>query len=38
MQQSQEYLRQCYMKPIVMGNFGGRREEAIRANDLLGPF
>ena len=32
---TKEYLRQCYMKPIVMGNFGGRREEAIRANDLL---
>lgn len=32
---TKEYLRQCYMKPIVMGNFGGRREEAIRKNDLL---
>lgn len=32
---TKEYLRQCYMKPYVMGNFGGHRAEAIRSTDLL---
>ena len=33
---TKEYLRQCFMKPYVIGNFGGHREASIRADDLLG--
>jgi conjugal transfer mating pair stabilization protein TraG len=33
---TKEYLRQCFMKPYVIGNFGGHREASIRAKDLLG--
>ena len=33
---TKEYLRQCYMIPYVMGNFGGKRSEAIKSTDLLG--
>ena len=32
---TKEYLRQCYMKPYVIGNFGLHKEKAIRADDLL---
>ncbi|MDG1437097.1 MAG: conjugal transfer protein TraG N-terminal domain-containing protein [Rickettsiaceae bacterium] len=32
---AKEYLRQCYMKPYVIGNFGGHRSKAIKAKDLL---
>lgn len=33
---TKEYLRQCYMMPYVMGNFGGHRQKAMEATDLLG--
>jgi len=32
---TKEYLRQCYMKPYVMGNFGGHKAEAIRSTNLI---
>jgi conjugal transfer mating pair stabilization protein TraG len=32
---TKEYLRQCFMKPYVIGNFGGHRENSIKATDLL---
>ena len=33
---TKEYLRQCFMKPYVMGNFGGHHAASIRTPDLLG--
>jgi conjugal transfer mating pair stabilization protein TraG len=32
---AKEYMRQCYMMPYVIANFGGRRAEAIKKEDLL---
>jgi len=32
---TKEYLRQCYMLPYVIGNFGGKKIEAQKAVDLL---
>ncbi|WPX99886.1 TraG-like conjugal transfer protein (plasmid) [Candidatus Megaera polyxenophila] len=32
---TKEYLRQCYMLPYVIGNFGGKKIEAQKAEDLL---
>lgn len=36
MRNTKEYLRQCFMKPYVIGNFGGHKEASIREKDLLG--
>ena len=33
---TKEYLRQCYMLPYVIGNFGGHKIAAQEAEDLLG--
>jgi conjugal transfer mating pair stabilization protein TraG len=35
LQNTKEYLRQCYMKPYVMGNFGNNKLNAIKATDIL---
>lgn len=35
LQNTKEYLRQCYMKPYVIGNFGGHKYKAITATDIL---
>ncbi|MDC0864360.1 conjugal transfer protein TraG N-terminal domain-containing protein [Rickettsiaceae bacterium] len=35
LQNTKEYMRQCYMKPYVMGNFGGHMKAAIEAKDIL---
>lgn len=35
LQNTKEYMRQCYMKPYIMGNFGGHKAAAIRATDIL---
>ncbi len=32
---TKEYLRQCYMLPYVIGNFGGKKLDAQKAKDLL---
>lgn len=32
---TKEYMRQCYMRPYIMGNFGGRREAAQKSKDIL---
>lgn len=30
-----EYMRQCYMKPYVIGNFGGLKSEAVKATNIM---
>ncbi len=35
LQNAKEYLRQCYMMPYVIGNFGGHKYGAITATDIL---
>jgi len=35
LQNTKEYLRQCYMKPYVVGNFGGHKYAALKATDIL---
>lgn len=32
---TKEYMRQCYMKPYVMGNFGGLKSKAISSSNIL---
>lgn len=32
---TKEYMRQCYTKPYVIGNFGGHKAAAIRAPNIL---
>lgn len=33
---TKEYLRQCYMWPYIIGNFGGLKAEAMSTPDILG--
>ena len=36
LQNAKEYMRQCYMTPYVIGNFGGRKSPAQKSKDILG--
>ena len=35
LQNVKEYMRQCYMRPYVIGNFGNHKSGAIKADDIL---
>ena len=35
LQNTKEYMRQCYMMPYVIGNFGNLKGDAIKSTDIL---